>query len=151
LSQVAWALSRGNDARPFHLFTGAHWHNTNVAMRDGTAHVIFGACAGQSGFETMLGYSTGQPATGFVKVNSHTGIELMVSTKSYLELQEEELRNVPEYKALCDKYGSIEDFIETTRLSISGRQPGAFDYGKLPSLVGRTIDAKRKIGNRKIA
>lgn len=142
-----WARSMENELRPLHGFLMGHWHTQSVTMSDGLFHVIFGANADKSGFEWHLGYPTTVPASGVLRLSSHRPPEVFFVTDPYLRLQEERLMNLPEYRALVDAHGSLEDFVEATRARHQRRDQMAMRYEelKLEKATHRFIESQRRL------
>jgi hypothetical protein len=69
-------------------------------------------------------------------------------TDPYLRLQEPQLQQLPEYRALVEKWGSLEGFVENERGRHQRRDQGAMRYSEL-KLGGAThgfIEPHRKVG-----
>jgi hypothetical protein len=126
-----WARSMENELRPLHGFLLGHWHTQSVAMADGLFYAIFGANADKSGFEWHLGYPTTVPASGVLRLYSDRPPELFFVTDPYLRLQEDMLREAPEYAALIGKHGSLEAYVEFQRQRHQRRDQGAMRYDEL--------------------
>jgi hypothetical protein len=143
-----WARSMENELRPLHGFLLGHWHTQSVTMGDGLFYAIFGANADKSGFEWHLGYPTTVPAAGVLRLFSDRPPEMFFVTDPYLRLQEPQLQQLPEYRALVEKWGSLEGFVENERGRHQRRDQGAMRYSEL-KLGGAThgfIEPHRKVG-----
>jgi len=120
----AWNRSKENENREVHGWLWAHFHTQSIMMADGVFHAIFGANATGSGFEHHLGYPTTVPAAGLIKLSSTKPPELQIVTAPFLGLEEEGLRKIPEYEALCKQHGSLEGWVEASRRKHQRRDTG---------------------------
>ena len=127
-----WTHSLGATLEDFHVFVFAHFHTLSITNANGLITAIFGANAGQSGFEYHLGYADTVKANGVVHLNSKTGISLTNITNLYVEEQKELLSSNVAYLQLIQTYGSIENFIHFQRSIAVTRQDGnPSDFRKL--------------------
>lgn len=141
-----WAQAMENEMRPVHGFLLGHWHTQSVTQSDGVFHCIFGANADKSGFEWHLGYPTTVPASGRVRLYSDRPPELFFVTDPYLRLQDEKLKaGLPAVASLVDQYGSLEEYIESVRVRISGRDQKSFSYKETENAMKQFLDPHRRI------
>lgn len=145
----AWNRSKENENREVHGWLWAHFHTQSITMADGVFHAIFGANATGSGFEHHLGYPLTVPASGLIKLSSTKPPELQIVTSPFLELQEAQLRKIPEYAALLAEHGSLEGWVETSRQKHQRRDTGnAVNMEAKKGTAGRHtfVELERPIG-----
>lgn len=145
----AWNRSKENENREVHGWLWAHFHTQSIMMADGVFHAIFGANATGSGFEHHLGYPLTVPASGLIRLSSTKPPELQIVTSPFLELQEAQLRKIPEYAALLAEHGSLEGWVETSRQKHQRRDTGnAVNMEAKKGTAGRHtfVELERPIG-----
>lgn len=131
-----------------HMIIRHHFHTPCYTTVNGIVCIMFGANAGQSGFERHLGYVDSQPSNGMIELSPYQVPSFHQWTEKYIHLKEKEVIDDMRSHGMFTDFDSIEEFLEHTRDRVSQRSRGITDYSKIPKgLPHDAVNPNRAIFN----